>query len=240
MSAQNEAIDVGEAIRVFAGPALSGWGSPGEGWVARSRGEDRVWVRREAGGASFVSEGAISGPMRVVAGLIKEAEIGGLAGALRRWRSFRASPCVELVSYTSRLPWPLADRSFGVLERYGGGPEEALILGQDAVDAVLDEVSAAVPAAVRQAYEAEVAEAGTVDGSVRCSAYRIVPEGAGCRLRRLTRIDLRLPLPEAWTEALLARTFLEDLEKLRAGAARPPEGLAARMAADPIYAVWGG
>ena len=237
MSLTDDAARTGEAIRAFAGPALEGEGAPGPDWTERRRGEDRLWIRREAAGPSwFVSQGALAGPVERAAALIKEADLGGLAGDLRRWRVFRGSPCLELVSYASRLPWPLADRSFGVLERYGGRAGEACILGQDTVGDALQDL----PPPLLAAYQAERAEPGTVGGSVICSAYRFWTAGSGCLLRRLTRIELHLPLPGAWTEALLGRTFLDDLQKLRRGLAAPPEGLHARMSADPIYGVWAG
>ncbi len=219
MSLSDEARETGALIRALSGPALAGEGAPGAGWTERARGEDRLWVRREGDGpATFVSEGALPGPVSLAAALIKEADLGGLAGSLRRWEPTRLSPCQERIAYTSRLPWPLADRSFTVLERYGGGPGEALILGQD--------------------LEGAVAEAGTVLGSVICSAYRIARVGTGCALRRLIRIELHLPLPVPWTDRLLAGTFLADLDRLRAGMARPPAGLAQRMAQEPLYALW--
>lgn len=231
---RDEAADTAEWIRARVGPLLDAEGAP-EGWTERARGADRVWTRAEADGpAWFLSEGALPGPVRLAAALIKEASLGGLAGDLRRWRAHRVSPCVELVSYTSRLPWPLADRCFSVVERYGGGPDEAWILGEDADDASLRDL----PEAARAALAAERPEPDATPGRVLCSAYRLRPAPGGCQLRRLTRIELGLPLPRTWTEALLARTFLDDLDRLRAGLARPPAGLAATMDQDPIYRRW--
>lgn len=237
MSLADEAALTGEAIRAFAGEPLEGDGSPGPGWAERARGEDRLWIRRAPGAPSWmVSQGALPGPVEQAAALIKETDLGGLAGDLRRWRVFRGSPCLELVSYTSRLPWPLADRSFGVLERYGGRGGAAWILGQD----TLGDALRGLPPSLVEAYQGEVAEPGTVGGSVICSAYRLWRAGSGCVLRRLTRIELHLPLPGTWTEALLARTFLDDLVKLRRGLASPPDGLMARLGADPIYGISAG
>ena len=219
MSARLAALEAGALIRAVVGPELFGEGAPPGVWTERARGADRVWSRRPTGEPGwFLSEGPLPGPSRQVAALIKEADLGGLAGNLRRWRAWRADPTTELISYTSRLPWPLADRHFSVLERYGGGPDEALLLGQDTLGASL----ADIPEPLLRAFMAELPEAGTVGGSVLCSAYRLTPRPNGCHLRRLTRIELHLPLPAAWTTALLARTFLDDLDRLRAGLARPP------------------
>lgn len=229
-------VEAAARVRERAGPALAGEGSPEGAWVERARGEDRIWLREEADGPpTFVSEGLLPGSLLHTAALIREAELGGLAGSLRRWRVFRLSINQELISYTSRLPWPLSDRAFGVLETYGGDAGEALILGEDTERSSYD---ATHPEALR--FQGEQAEPGTVAGRVLCSAYRITALPEGCRLRRLTRIELALPLPASWSKALLARTFLDDLERLRAGLRRTPPGLAERIAQDPLYEAWEG
>lgn len=178
---------------------------------------DRVWSR---GGEvpTFKAEAELDAPPLVVAAIIKEADLGGLAGELLQWRVGRLSPFLELVHYVTKFPPPFSARDFCVTERYGVESDgTVLVLGQDLHDGDLPLIKPSVKAI------SQWQERGCVRGSVRRSGYQVSPvrrDGrVATRLRRVLDIDLCMWVPAAVCERLIARNLAQDFERMRAQAA---------------------
>lgn len=167
---------------------------------------------------TFKAQAEIDAPPLVVAAIIKEADLGGLAGELLQWRVGRLSPFLELVHYVTKFPPPFSARDFCVTERYGVESDgSVLVLGQDLHEGDLPMVKPSVKAI------AHWQERGCVRGSVRRSGYQVSPiHRAGrvlTRLRRVIDIDLCMWVPASVCERLLARSFAQDVTRMRAQAA---------------------
>lgn len=203
----------GEAISAAVGAFLLHGFEDVQGYTLRSRGEDRVWCRRELdGGCLHKAEGWVLGPLELVEAMVREPDRSGLAGKLAFWHPVRLSPYHEIVAYQSRLPWPWRDRHFRVVERYGRLADgSAVILGRDAT---ADDLALLPP----DAQGGLVARGPTAPGSVLLSAYHLSRQGERVRVRRVIRIELGLwGLPRRLLPGLLSAIYLADFGKMRAG-----------------------
>ena len=173
--------------------------------------------------ATFTTDAWLPVPPAIVIALVREADLGPLAGELRLWdaRVLDGEPWSQHIVYVSALPWPMRDRAFAIENRV------TLVEG----GARLDSASVAPDAAER----ARVG--GARWGKVVYSGYLVTSERGGARLRRVIEIDLDLPLPASVERAVLEKVYADNHAWLARGVehARAP-AIAARIGDDPMYA----
>lgn len=194
---------------------------------AAPHGATRIDGRHDAGSpvATFVTDTWLDVPPAELTALIREADLGPLAGKLALWEASGTAdvpPWSRRLLYVSALPWPLADRAFCI--------QSEVFL--DADGSVRIE-SASVPADGRE--RERVGRAAW--GSVAFSGYVIRPVSGGSRLTRVIEVDLALALPRRLELQLLRKVYADNHAWLAEGRkhARSP-AFAARMTADPMYA----
>lgn len=133
---------------------------------------------------------------RLVA-LVREFDVGKLAGQLSDFHVHSSSPSLTRVEYVSSLPWPfeprwiLADMQFGVDRTTG----HYLILGRS------------VPGA-----QVPADKPHTSLGTVHYSMYIIEPRGEDrCVMRRAINVDMHIKLPSFVIRKSLVAHYISDM-----------------------------
>ncbi len=129
--------------------------------------------------------------------LVREFDVGKLAGQLDDFHVHSASPSLTRVEYVSSLPWPfeprwiLADMQFGVDRTTG----HYLILGRS------------VPGA-----QVPAGKSHTSLGTVHYSMYIIEPKGEDrCVMRRAINVDMHIKLPSFVIRKSLVSHYISDM-----------------------------
>jgi hypothetical protein len=174
----------------------------------------------------FCMEGAVASELPLLAAMVRESDLGDLAGSLARWEVLESQPCApfhQRIFYVSKLPWPLRARAFHIgnwVELPGDGSFALLSMSLDPDDAVR-------------------ARAGkAVWGEVSFSGYHLVPLADGRTwLRRVIGVELHLPMPRAVLGRMLAGVYRANHAWLnRTAQSDAAARFAERMARDPLYA----
>jgi cytochrome P450 len=175
--------------------------------------------------ATFVTDAWLDVSPAELTALVREADLGPLAGKLTLWETSGTAdspPWSRRVLYVSALPWPLSDRAFCIQSQVFLDPDGSVRIE-----------SASVPPDGRE--QARVGRAAW--GSVAFSGYVIRPVSGGSRLTRVIEVDLALSLPQRLERELLRKVYADNHAWLERGQqhARSP-AFAARVASDPMYA----
>ncbi|KAG2497995.1 hypothetical protein HYH03_004254 [Edaphochlamys debaryana] len=158
-------------------------------------------------------------PLLHLVTLIREFDLGKLAGDLKSFTVTENTPERVTVEYTSILPWPFEPRWIRATMRYG-------VLDSGAVVILGESVPGASP------------PAGSTLGTVHYSFYHISPAGPSkCVLRRAICVDMHLPLPAFVIRKSLAAHYASDMALIDkdVGAAWESSGLAERLAKGACY-----
>lgn len=157
--------------------------------------------------------------------LIREADLGPLAGRLSRWepRSIEAgSPWTQRVLYVSDLPWPFRPRVFCI---------ESRVTLRDGGVVRIESASAEPDAGER----ARVS--GAAWGTVVFSGYNTTPARGGARLQRVIEVNLGMRWPRRAEVALLSRVYAHNHAWLAGGRKHATaREFVARKERDPVYA----
>jgi hypothetical protein len=173
----------------------------------------------------FQMEGTISAPLALVAAMIRESDLGSLAGSLGRWdvlESERSDPFRRRVFYISKLPFPFKDRAFYMdswVER--PGPDSLGI------------VSVSLPA------DRDVCDhlGNAAWGEIVLSGYYLVQMAPRLTwLRRLIGIELGLPMPRGILRRMLINVYRGNYKWMnKAARSDLVRRFEQRMANDPLY-----
>jgi hypothetical protein len=171
-------------------------------------------------------EGAIAAPLGLVAAMIREGDLGDLAGDLACWDVIESQACDpfhQRIFYVSTLPWPFRARAFHV-----GNWVERPTAESFAMLAMSLEPDATLRARVRR----------EVWGDVVFSGYFLVPlADRRTWLRRVIGVDLRLPMPRAILRRTLVQVYRQNYSWLNRTAQCDLAGrFEERMAREPLYA----
>lgn len=187
----------------------------------------RVLGRRDpaARAATFATDVWLDVPPTALVALVREADLGPLAGDLSLWEvrsSEDRPPFTERLLYVSRLPWPFRDRAFCVVSEVHLLESGAVRIASASVDP-------------DPAEEARVS--GARWASVTFSGYHLRSERGGARMVRVIEVDLAMGLPARLELALLKQVYTGNHKWLAGGRARAERpDFAARMSRAPVYA----
>ena len=197
------------------------------GWYVRT-------MDTPGGGEFFLAEGVVRVPPRTACAMVREADLTPLAGRLAEWKVIRSDAAAprfaRCVQYTSRLPWPFADRNFNV---------EGWFLPETSLPPHLKGATVYVSQTSPGAAPLRLRNAGGVDGDVEISAYVFmsVPGDANrCFVRRVFCIDLKMGLPPWMLRASFVRAFESNFVWMDRPGDAAAAALRERIAADPAYA----
>ena len=174
----------------------------------------------------FWMEGVVAAPLRLVAAMVRESDLGTLAGSLARWdvlESERSEPFSQRVFYVSKLPWPFADRAFHIRSWTERPAPQSLVIQSTSLEP-------------DDAVRARLGKAAW--GKVEFSGYHLVRLAPGSTwLRRVIGVELGLPLPRGFQRWMLRQVYRGNYEWMNETArAGSLDRFEQRMASDPLYA----
>lgn len=184
--------------------------------------DDKVWYQSQRGckTKTFICEGTIETNVLTLLGLIKESDIGSLAGNLINWDNVSLNAFSHIVNYRSSLPWPLYSRSFSVRQIFAVDDKDILFIGFNSPND----------------YNYKLNKHNSVIGNCIFSFYRIkILSDNKCLLRRALNIDLHLMIPDKWLLAQYADRYLKDFEIIRKSCNRISNDLEMRLQTQAIY-----
>lgn len=181
-----------------------------------------------AGAPVFRMEGTVTAPLPLLAAMIRESDLGDLAGSLSTWEVLESQPSApfqQRIFYVSKLPWPFRARAFYIgnwVERPSNESFALLSTSLDPDDAICARVGR------------------DVLGDVAFSGYFLVPLAEGQTwLRRVIGIDLHLPMPGAILRRMLTGVYRGNYAWLNEAARSDNSRFDQRMDRDPLYATLG-
>lgn len=199
----------------------------GRGWV----------VRAVDGGEFFLAEGVVRVPPGLACAMVRDADLTPLAGSLAEWKVTRkdaaSSPpnFARCVQYTSRLPWPFANRNFEV---------ESWFLPSTSLPPHLARACVYVSQTPEPTGRSplRLKNVDGVDGDVEFSGYCFMsvpgsPEK--CFIRRVISVDLKMPLPKWMLRSSFLRVFESDFVWMDRPPVSATDALRERIASDPAY-----
>lgn len=181
----------------------------------RTEGTCKVW--RE--GSTFFSEGVVHCDQLTLLALVKESDLGSLAGALTRWQVTSHTPFSDSLFYTSCLPWPFNRRWFSIHQTVAiDSSSDILFVGFDNN----------LPDTTK--------DINDVQGHVLFSFYRIkkISEKSSL-LRRAININLDTYIPDYILNSSLIDNYLNDLINLKTASCNLPKELIDRIEKKEIY-----
>jgi hypothetical protein len=179
-----------------------------------------------AGPPVFRMEGTVAAPLRLLAAMIRESDLGSLAGSLARWNVLESQACApfhQRIFYVSKLPWPFKDRAF-----YIGNWVERPTVDSLGIVSMSLEPDAEIRSGVRK----------EIWGEVAFSGYFLVPlDDRRTWLRRVIGVELRLPMPRGMLRRMLIQVYRGNYRWLNQAARSELAGrFEERMAKDALYA----
>ncbi|KXZ41828.1 hypothetical protein GPECTOR_270g702 [Gonium pectorale] len=193
---------------------------------------------------AFLTEGEFDAPPLHLLCLVREFDLGQLAGQLLGFKLLEASVTRTLSHYTSSLPWPFQPRWVCAAMRFG------VVQATGAVVSLGQSLHVASPAPAAAADATPAPPPGATRGTVHYSFYHIQPlpaqrpgpgpgSGSGparCRLRRIINVDMHVCLPRPLLRSSLTRHYAGDgrlIEAVLAG--WEGSGLQRRLAEGECY-----
>ena len=203
------------------------------GWLDLGHNErgDKVWKRKpereNTDSTTLKFESApIKADLLTLVALIRESQLGSLAGKLLLWNPVDKSPFERQIHYCSYFPFPFQNRDFCIKEHCGGiqdsdGQVSIVLLNYDA-----DEKSymqRLYPSDINQELMAEFLKSNKIHGNVNYSIYFITKiSDDECKLRRYFSINMHLPwsFPRFAQDKALGNVFMENIQWIRSEAGK--------------------
>ncbi|PNG99683.1 hypothetical protein TSOC_014412, partial [Tetrabaena socialis] len=140
--------------------------------------------------------------------LVRDFDVGSLAGQLQDFRVLAASPSLLQAEYVSVLPWPFEPRWLSVTMRIGvvRGTGAVVLLGESVRGAAPPPGRAVTPGTVHYSYY-HIAPAAPARANGRASGAG----GVRSVMRRAINIDMRIPLPAFVVRKSLASHYAADM-----------------------------
>lgn len=176
--------------------------------------------------------------------LVRESQLGALAGDLHFWNVKQLTPTCRQVHYCSNFPPPMDKRDFCILEHCGVLDDDSLVLvNYNATDGIIHSIFD-TPNHKEQLKRFN--ESPFIHGTVFYSVYQFKKlDENTIQLNRYFNIDMKLPwlLPRFMSDKALTGVFKENIDWIRENLKQYkqvdtlPESYQQVIQSDPLYSL---